>query len=239
MLKVKNVTKKFGELVAVNNLSFEVEKGQVYGIAGPNGAGKSTVFNLITGFYDFDGKIEFDGREIGGLPNYKIAKAGIARTFQVPQIFPSLSVQKSIYVGSRFGAKGGLDRDHADGILEFLDLEKERYQKTGQLNLLGKKKLMIGAALATKPKILMMDEPMAGSNANEIKDLMELIKKINKELGITIIIIEHFIKVLTELTEILLIIESGTKICCDAPEIATRNPKVIECYLGDSYAESN
>jgi branched-chain amino acid transport system ATP-binding protein len=239
MLKLKNVTKKFGELVAVNNLSFEVGKGQVYGIAGPNGAGKSTVFNLITGFYDFDGEIEFDGRVISGLPNYRIAKAGIARTFQVPQVFPSLSVQKSIYVGSRFGAKGGLDREHADGILEFLGLENERYQKTGQLNLLGKKKLMIGAALATKPKVLMLDEPMAGSNANEIKDLMDLIQKINKDLGITIIIIEHFIKVLTELTETLLIIESGTKICCDTPEIATCNPKVIECYLGDSYVESD
>jgi branched-chain amino acid transport system ATP-binding protein len=139
-------------------------------------------------------------------------------------------------VGSRFGAPGGLDKEHVEEVLRFVDLEKERYQKTGLLNLLGKKKLMIGAALATKPRILMLDEPMAGCNALEIKSLMNLIQKINQELGITIIIIEHFMKVLTELTEKLLIIESGSMICCDDPELVVNNPKVIESYLGGSNA---
>ena len=175
ILKAINVTKKFGELKAVNDLSFEVHAGKIFGIAGPNGAGKSTVYNLITGFYSFDGKIEFEGRDISGLPPYRIAKAGIARTFQIPQTFPSLSVQKGISVGSRFGAAGGLDPAHVDEVIRFVDLEKERTQNTGLLNLLGKKKLMIGAALATKPKILMLDEPMAGCNATEIRSLMELI----------------------------------------------------------------
>jgi len=238
MLKAKNVTKKFGEIIAVNNLSFEVKKGQVYGIAGPNGAGKSTVYNLITGNYSYEGKIEFNGQDITGLPPHRIAKAGIARTFQIPEIFPSLTVQKSIRLGSRFGARGGLDLEHTDELISFVGLNRERFQKTGLLNLLGKKKLMIGAALATKPEILMLDEPMAGSNASEIKSLMDLIKKINQELGITIIIIEHFMKVLTELTETLLIIESGSMICCDKPEIVTSDPRVIESYLGDAYAES-
>ena len=238
MLKVSNLTKKFGELVAVNNLSFEVKNGQIYGIAGPNGAGKSTVYNLITGNYSYKGKIEFDGQDITGLPPYRIAKIGIARTFQVPEIFPSLNVQETIHVGSRFGAMGGLDQNHADEILKFVGLEEERHQYTGLLNLLGKKKLMVGAALATKPKILMLDEPMAGSNASEIADLMGLIKKINQQLGITIIIIEHFMKVLTELTEELLIIESGSMICCGRPEIVTSDPRVIESYLGDSYVEN-
>ncbi len=237
MLKVENVTKKFGELVAVNNLSFEVEEGQVYGIAGPNGAGKSTIYNLITGNYSYEGEIKFEGQDIMGLPPYRIARLGIARTFQVPEIFPSLDVQTTVRVGSRFGARGGLDLKHSDGIIDFVGLEEERFQDTGSLNLLGKKKLMIGAALATKPKILMLDEPMAGSNAGEIKSLMELIKKINQQLGITIIIIEHFMKVLTELTESLLIIESGRMICCDKPEIVTSDPRVIKSYLGDSYAE--
>jgi branched-chain amino acid transport system ATP-binding protein len=237
MLKVKNVTKKFGELFAVNNLSFEVKKGQVYGIAGPNGAGKSTVYNLITGNYSYEGEIKFDGQDITGLPPYRIAKLGIARTFQVPEIFPSLNVQETVHVGSRFGAGGGLDAKHCDEIMDFVGLTDERSQETGLLNLLGKKKLMIGAALATKPEILMLDEPMAGSNAGEILSLMELIKKINQQLGITIIIIEHFMKVLTELTELLLIIESGSMICCDKPEIVTSDPRVIKSYLGDSYAE--
>jgi branched-chain amino acid transport system ATP-binding protein len=237
MLKAFNVTKRFGSLTAVDNLSFEVQKGQIYGIAGPNGAGKSTVYNLITGFYPYEGKIEFDGRDITGLPPYRIAKAGIARTFQIPQTFPSLSVQRSISVGSRFGAPGGLDPAHVNEILRFVSLEAERYQKTGLLNLLGKKKLMIGAALATKPKILMLDEPMAGLNALEIKAMMDLIRKINSDLEITIVIIEHFMKVLTDLTETLLIIETGRMICCDVPEIAANNPQVIECYLGETYVE--
>lgn len=236
MLNAVNITKRFGALTAVDNLSFEVQKGQIYGIAGPNGAGKSTVYNLITGFYPYEGKIEFEGRDISGLPPYRIAKAGIARTFQIPQTFPSLSVHKSICVGSRFGAPGGLDTGHVEKILRFVDLEKERHQKTGLLNLLGKKKLMIGAALATKPRILMLDEPMAGCNATEIRSLMNLIRKINGDLGITIIIIEHFMKVLTELTETLLIIESGRRICCDEPEKVVNKPEVIECYLGGSDA---
>jgi branched-chain amino acid transport system ATP-binding protein len=186
MLKALGVTKRFGELIAVNDLSFEVQPGQIFGIAGPNGAGKSTVFNLITGFYPYEGKIEFDGRAITGTPPYRIAKAGIARTFQIPQTFPSLSVQKSISVGSRFGAKGGLNPTHVDEVIRFVDLEQDRLQSTGHLTLLGKKKLMIGASLATKPKILMLDEPMAGCNATEIRSLMDLIAKINQDLGITI-----------------------------------------------------
>ena len=237
MLNAVNITKRFGALKAVDNLSFEVQKGQIFGIAGPNGAGKSTVYNLITGFYSYEGKIEFDGRDITGMPPYRIAKAGIARTFQIPQTFPSLSVHRSICVGSRFGAPGGLDKEHVEEVLRFVDLEKERYQKTGLLNLLGKKKLMIGAALATKPRILMLDEPMAGCNATEIRSLMDLIGNINRDLNITIIIIEHFMKVLTELTESLLIIESGRMICCDEPVIVANDPRVIESYLGGTSAE--
>jgi len=238
MLKACNVTKRFGALKAVDNLSFEVQKGQIFGIAGPNGAGKSTVYNLITGFHSYEGKIEFDGRNITGKPPYRIAKAGIARTFQIPQIFASLSVQKSIAVGSRFGASGGLDPAHVDEMIRFVDLEEERLQNTALLNLLNKKKMMIGAALATKPKILMLDEPMAGCNPMEIKDLMNLIGRINRDLGITIIIIEHFMKALTELTEILMIIESGRMICCDEPVKVVNDPRVIESYLGDANADS-
>jgi branched-chain amino acid transport system ATP-binding protein len=237
MLTLTNVTKKFGELVAVDNLSFSVADGQIFGIAGPNGAGKSTVYNLITGFYPYEGRIEFNGRDLSGMPPYKIAKAGIARTFQIPQIFPSLTVEKSISAGSRFGSRDGLDEDHVAEIIRFVELSDEKNQKTGHLNLLGKKKLMIGAALATKPRMLMLDEPMAGSNANEIKALMDLIRRINGEMGLTIIIIEHFMKVLTELTEKLLIIESGAMICCDVPEAATSDKRVIESYIGDAYVE--
>jgi len=234
MLKVTNVTKKFGELTAVNDLSFEVTKGQVFGIAGPNGAGKSTLYNLVSGLYTFEGSITFNNQELSGLPPHKIAKLGISRTFQIPQTFPSLNVEQSIGVGNNFGSRDGFERDYVDKILEFTNLADKRESMAGQLNLLDKKMLMIGAALATKPEILMLDEPMAGSNAKEIIKLMDLIQRINQDLKVTIIIIEHFMKVLTELTEKLLIIETGTEICCGDPVEVTSDPRVIECYLGDS-----
>ena len=239
ILKASHLTKKFGELVAVNDLSFTVEKGQIFGIAGPNGAGKSTVYNLITGFYPFEGRIDFDGRDITGLQPHRICQLGIARTFQIPQTFPSLTVEKSISVGNRFGAPGRFDPAYVEEIIHFLDMQTIRRQPTGQLNLLGKKKLMMGAALATRPKILMLDEPMAGSNTSEIKDLMLFIRRINEDMGVTIIIIEHFMKVLTELTETLLIIETGSEICCGDPVTVTSDPRVIESYLGDAYADGN
>jgi len=238
MLKAIRLTKKFGQLVAVDDLSFEVEKGEIFGIAGPNGAGKSTLFNLITGNYSYEGRVEFEGRTITGLPPHRIARRGISRTFQIPQIFPSLSVERSLCVGSRFGNRSGLDPAHVNEVIQFVGLHEKRHLHTGQLNLLEKKRLMIGAALATKPTLLMLDEPMAGSNAGEIRSLMDLICRINRELDITIIIIEHFMKVLTELTKRLLIIASGRFICCDDPQTGAKNPTVIECYLGDGYAET-
>ena len=236
MLEIKNVTKKFGELTAVNNLSFTVEKGRVFGIAGPNGAGKSTLYNLITGLYPFEGSIKFEGEEIRGYPSHKIAKLGIARTFQIPQTFPSLTVAKSIEIGNYFGSDKGFDPGYVTEILKFVDLYDKRDESTRQLKLLDKKMLMIGAALATRPKILMLDEPMAGSNSKEILSLMDLIKRINSDMGVGIVIIEHFMKVLTELTERLLIIETGTEICCGDPHEVTSDPRVIECYLGDAHA---
>jgi len=236
MLQVEGLTKRFGALVAVNNLSFEVEAGQIFGIAGPNGAGKSTLYNLITGNYSYEGKVTLAGEDISGLPPHRIARRGIARTFQVPEIFPSLTVEETVHVGSRFGSKDGLDVAHSNAIIDVVGLGDDRHLNTGSLNLLGKKKLMIGAALATKPKILMLDEPMAGSNTTEILSLMELIKKINKDLGITIIIIEHFMKVLTDLAELLMIIESGTLVCCGRPKDVIQDERVIKSYLGDSYA---
>ncbi len=236
MLRIDGLTKRFGALVAVNNLSFEVEEGQVFGIAGPNGAGKSTLYNLITGNYSYEGKVTLEGQDISGLPPHRIARRGIARTFQVPEIFPSLTVEEAVHVGSRFGSKGGVDFEHSDAIIDVVGLGDDRHLNTGSLNLLGKKKLMVGAALATKPKILMLDEPMAGSNTTEILSLMELIKKINKDLGVTIIIIEHFMKVLTDLAELLMIIESGTLVCCGKPAEVIKDERVIKSYLGDSYA---
>lgn len=235
MLKATHITKKFGALAAVDDLSFEVKKGQVFGIAGPNGAGKSTLYNLITGVYKFEGRIEFDGKNIAGLPTHKIARLGISRTFQIPQIFESLTVEESVNLGGRFGNPGKYDPGYSDEMISFVSLKEERSNKTDLLNLLGKKRLMIAAALATKPKILMVDEPMAGLNALEINEMTNLIKKINQDLNITVIIIEHFMKVLTELANPILVIQNGRQICIGTPEEISSDPKVIECYLGETH----
>ena len=232
ILRVDHVTKKFGELVAVNDLSFSVEDGQIFGIAGPNGAGKSTVYNLITGFYPYEGHIEFNGRELSGMPPYKIAKAGIARTFQIPQIFPSLTVEKSISVGSRFGSRDGLDEDHVAEIIRFVELSDEKNQKTGHLNLLGKKKLMIGAALATKPEILMLDEPSLGLAPLLVKEIFENIKRINQEMDTTLLIVEQNAKIALEISTYAYIMESG-KIVLEGPSKELKNnPDVKEFYMG-------
>lgn len=235
ILSCEKVTKRFGALTAVDDLSFEVKKGQVFGIAGPNGAGKSTLYNLITGVYKFEGKIEFDGKNISGLPTHKIARLGISRTFQIPQIFESMTVEESVNLGCRFGNSGKYDSGYPGEMISFTSLKDERSKKTGLLNLLGKKRLMIASALATKPKILMVDEPMAGLNASEIKQMTNLIIKINQDLNITIIIIEHFMKVLTELANPILVIQNGREICTGTPEEITTNSEVIECYLGDAH----
>ncbi len=167
--------------------------------------------------------------------HFKRGKRNCCQSISNPQTFPSLTVAKSVGVGNHFGSKDGFEQDYVDYILEFTNLADKKDAMAGQLNLLDKKMLMIGAALATKPEILMLDEPMAGSNAKEILKLMDLIQRINRELKVTIIIIEHFMKVLTELTEKLLIIETGTEICCGDPVEVTSDSRVIECYLGDSH----
>jgi len=146
-----------------------------------------------------------------------------------------MTVEECVNVGCRFGNTGKYDPGYSDKMISFASLEENRKHKTDQLNLLGKKRLMIAAAMATKPKILMVDEPMAGLNAFEIKEMTALIKKINQDLNITVIIIEHFMKVLTELANPILVIESGTQICIGSPEEITTNPEVIACYLGDSH----
>jgi branched-chain amino acid transport system ATP-binding protein len=235
ILSCEKITKRFGALKAVDELSFEVEEGQVFGIAGPNGAGKSTVYNLITGVYKYEGKIEFDGMNISGFPTHKIARLGISRTFQIPQVFESLTVEESVNLGCRFGNIGKYDTGYSDEMISFTSLKDERSNKTALLNLLGKKRLMIAAAMATKPKILMVDEPMAGLNASEIKQMINLIKKINQDLKVTVIIIEHFMKVLTELANPILVIHNGRKICGGTPEEICTDSEVIECYLGDTH----
>lgn len=236
ILKCDSVTQRFGELVAVNHLSFEVEEGEIFGIAGPNGAGKSTLFNIITGFYRGSGNIFFDGERISGLKPHQICHKGISRTFQTPQLFPTLSVFQNVRVGARFGHPGGhQERENIRETIRFVGLEGKENVIPTSLRLLDKKLTILAASLATKPRLLLLDEPVGGLSPTESKDFIALIRKINQEIGLTIILIEHRMKVLTALCAQLMIMHNGEKICLGPPREIIADQKVIELYLGRGF----
>jgi len=237
ILKVDHLTQRFGELAAVNDLSFEVNKGEIFGIAGPNGAGKSVLFNVITGLYRGTGHIVFDGEQISGLKPHQICRRGIARTFQIPRLFPTLPVIDNVRVGAYFGAQlhGAQNEETQIKIaIQILGLQRKADVIAANLNLFDKKRTMVAAALATKPKLLLVDEPIGGLSPIETKELMALIQKVNKELDLTIIIIEHLMKVLVPLCDRLMIMENGAKIALGPPKEVIKDEKVIEVYLGRS-----
>jgi len=237
LLRVKNVSMYFGRLAAVSDLSFGVEEGEVFGIAGPNGAGKTTLFNLITGIYRGSGEIIFNDTSIQSWQPYRICHLGIARTFQIPQLFLSLPVYQNVRAGAHFGArqKSSDVKINIEEVIEFVGLKGKEEVSAANLKLLDKKLTMLATALATKPKLLLLDEPISGLNPGEAQFSVELFQRINKELNITIVIIEHFMKILTQLSKRLMILENGRQICCDTPAAVTCDKRVIESYLGDAY----
>lgn len=238
ILQCESVTKCFGRLAAIDDLTFSVERGEIFGIAGPNGSGKTTLFNLISGHYPYSGKIFFNGKAIHGLSAHRICHRGIARTFQIPQLALSLSVYDNIRAAAHFGARLGARRERAviEEVIAFTGLEDRTDETCNNLKLLDKKLTMVATALATRPKLLLLDEPIAGLNPNEIRQSVEMFKKINEQLGITIIVIEHFMKVLMALSKRMMVLDNGGLICTGTPAEAMANERVIECYLGDGHA---
>jgi len=237
ILECKNVTKTFGAITAVDSLSFDVRKGEVLGVGGPNGSGKTTLFNVISGLYKSTGDIFLEGNQINGCGAHEICKMGIARTFQIPQLFSTLPVYDNIRFGAHFGRKeSGNSQKKIKEMVEFAGLEGKENHPAVNLKLMDKKKTMLAAALATDPVLLMLDEPISGLSPTEVDQFMVLFKKINKELGVTLIIIEHLMRVLMELSDRVMIINYGEKVCCDTPEKVKEDEKAIECYLGDCNA---
>ena len=235
ILRVRNLSKAFGAMMAVNDLSFEVSKGEVFGIAGPNGAGKTTLFNLITGFLQGTGEVRFEGENVTNLKPYQICHRGIARTLQIPQIFSTLDVFNNVRFGAHFGNKkirDGNEKRIIHRVLDFVGLQDDKAAIAENMDLFHKKLIMIAAALATQPRLLLLDEPVGGLSPAEIKPLMELILKINQELSITIIIIEHLMKVLKELSHRLMILHYGQEIRTGPPVEVMEDEKVREVYLG-------
>ncbi|MFZ5809531.1 MAG: ABC transporter ATP-binding protein [Chloroflexota bacterium] len=230
MFETKHISKSFGKLVALSDVSFRVEKGEIFGIAGPNGAGKTTLFNVISAVYaPTAGQVFFEGRDITGLKPHQISRLGIARTFQIPTTFHTLSVYDNIRVGAIFGA-GKPERVHE--VLEFLDLESRKDAPARNLDLYMTKLVMLGAALATDCKLLMLDEPMAGLSIVEINNFLEVIRKVNQERGITIIIIEHLLDILISISKRMMILSDGEMLYLGSSDKVTDDRRVVEVYLG-------
>ena len=246
ILEVQNVTTRFGGLTALDNVSINVKQGEIHGLIGPNGAGKSTIFKNIAGFLKpTGGEIIFDGASITGRSPSKIAIAGIVRTFQETVLFQELSVFENVLIGIHKVAKTnilsailGLDRakqkqgrTNVEEVLDFMGLSDRAMQKAGELPLGSKRALAIAIALASKPRLILMDEPFAGMNPEETAKVMELVRKV-RESDVTIILVEHNMKAVMGLCDRLSVLNFGALLAQGTPQEVRNNPEVISAYLG-------
>ncbi len=236
ILSVNQLSKNFGGLMAVKELSFKLEKGDILGLIGPNGAGKTTVFNCLTGFIPPDqGEILFHGKSVKDMQPYKISQLGLVRTFQIVKPFLTISVLDNVMVGALIKEKSITKaRQESMEIIEFLGLGRMANMEAQGLPLPLRKKLELARALATKPKILLLDEVMAGLNPTEVDEIIDLIRQVN-ERGISILLIEHVMRGVMALSQRVLVINYGERIAEGAPEEVVKDKGVIEAYLGKEF----
>jgi branched-chain amino acid transport system ATP-binding protein len=237
ILEARGLTKRFHGLVAVNGVSFHLRRGEILGLIGPNGAGKTTLVSMVNGTLEpTAGELVFEGKSMRGLPAYRRAHLGIGRTFQVMKPFPGMSVLENVSVGALFGANGGerhigRAREHARACLEFVGLSKRIAQRADALGGPDRKRLELARALAMKPRLLLLDEVMAGLNHVEIEQVIEDIKKV-RDQGISILVIEHVMKAIKSLSDRVFVLHHGEKIVEGATDQVLRDPRVVEAYLG-------
>ena len=234
LLAVDNVSKRFRGLVAVDKLGFEVPEGSIYAVIGPNGAGKTTLFNMIAGVHAPDaGAITFAGERIDGLTPDRICRRGIGRTFQIVRPFPGLSVEDNVIVGALLHRHHVAEaRTHAHEVLRRLDLYDKRAQRASSLTLPDRKRLEVARALATGPKLLLLDEVMAGLRPTETDRMVALLRTLNAETGLTILLIEHVMRAVMALASQIVVMHHGAEIAQGAPADVVRDPAVIHSYLG-------
>lgn len=238
LLLVENIAKHFRGLRAVDGVSFRVEAGEITALIGPNGAGKTTVFNMIAGVFEpDDGRIELDGRSLVGLRPDQVCRAGIGRTFQLVKPFGNLSVEENVVVGAlRWTHDVGQARRLAIEVLELLGLADKRRLAARSLTLPDRKCLEVARALATKPKLLLLDEVMAGLRPAETDRMVATFQRLNRDTGLTIVLIEHVMRAVMALSHRVVVINSGKPVCEGLPADIVRDPRVLECYLGEEGA---
>ena len=250
LLKVDNVSMVFGGLRAVSNLSMHIDEGELIGLIGPNGAGKTTAFNMITGVYTpTEGKVYFNGQQSSGKKSYQVTQMGMARTFQNIRLFSELSVIDNVKIAYNMHVTYNLaDAIVRDGkylseeefitqkaldLLKIFHLEQEAHEVAKNLPYGKQRRLEIARALATEPKLLLLDEPAAGMNPQETKELMEMIRRIRKEFNLSILLIEHDMGLVMGVCERIYVLEYGMKIAEGTPDEIKQNARVIEAYLGE------
>jgi branched-chain amino acid transport system ATP-binding protein len=234
LLSVAGVSKRFRGLVAVDRVSFTVPQGEIVAVIGPNGAGKTTLFNVIAGVYTPDGgNVTFAGERIDGLTPDKICRRGIGRTFQLVRPFPALTVEDNVIIGALLHRHhAGEARARAHEVLRRLDLYDKRAQQASALTLPDRKRLEVARALATEPKLLLLDEVMAGLRPTETDRMVTILKELNRETGLTILLIEHVMRAVMALAARIVVLHHGAEIAQGAPEEVVRDPAVIHSYLG-------
>jgi branched-chain amino acid transport system ATP-binding protein len=239
-LIVNNITKKFGGMVALKDVSFELEQGEIFGLIGPNGAGKTTLFNIISGLLkQTAGEVIYQGKSIPRMAPFRRCRIGIGRTFQVVKPFSTMTVRENVAVSAMaIGKRKSEALEKADEIITMLGIEDKADRLPGELTLSDKKRIEVSRALVSEPKLLLLDEVMAGLNTREMLDFTEIIRSISKS-GVTIIMVEHVMPAILALCDRVLVLNFGQVLTIGTPQEIINNQKVLEAYLGEGYHAQN